>query len=477
MQKTFLNLFAAALLIYSATPSEGGVQYSIVGQGSGAGADIPRGDWVYSGGLFYGTSQYSNGMPTGTVYRFDPSNGQTSVLHTFDGAAGGGSPSQGLIEGSDGLLYGAAYNGANSLGTLYRIEKAGSNFTTIHTFANAAGGGPDSAPMEASDGKLYGIVGTGNPFLYGGIYSINRNGTGYGLVRAFTGTTGPTLGKGVGAETLIEGPGGLLFGATPTGGTGDVGVIFSIEKDGDPYTLLHQFSPAGIHTCYGGVTLASDGFLYGTCDLGGAFGRGGVFRIATNGSGFEVIHEFTDSDDGYSSFDPLVEGADGYLYGVAFYSTSNNGSVFRLPKSGDGFAVLHRFSNENSDGAQPASPLIETQPGVFFGTSSSGGANTSGTFFRLEATLEKPLVKVSGSKKPVFRGSRLRLRGTASDELGLQRVELATGKVISVAKGTAQWTADIRVKRSVKRVTVRVQSVDNDALKSSIATIRARRVG
>jgi hypothetical protein len=85
-------------------------------------------------------------------------------------------------------------------------------------------------------------------------------------------------------------------------------------------------------------------------------------------------------------------------------------------------------------------------------------------------------VKVSGSKKPVFRGSRLRLRGTASDELGLQRVELAAGKVISVAKGTTQWSAGIRVKRSVKRVTVRVQSVDNDALKSSIATIRARRV-
>jgi uncharacterized repeat protein (TIGR03803 family) len=414
-------------------------------------------------------------MLTGTVYRFDPSNGQISVLHTFDGAAGGGSPGQGLIEGSDGLLYGAAYNGDNSLGTLYRIEKAGNNFTTIHTFANAGGGGPDSAPMEASDGKLYGIVGTGNPFLYGGIYSIHRDGSGYDFVRAFTGSTGPTLGKGVGAERLIEGPGGLLFGATPTGGTNNVGVIFSIEKDGDPYTLLHQFSPASIHTCDGGVTLASDGFLYGTCYGGGAFGRGGVFRIATNGSGFEVIHEFTDSNDGYSSFDPLVEGTDGYLYGVAFYSTSNNGSVFRLPKSGDGFAVLHRFSSSPSDGAQPASPLIETQPGIFFGACSSGGANTSGSFYRLEASLEKPLLNVSGSKKPVFRGSRLRLRGTASDELGLQRIELATGKVTSVADGTTQWTAGIRVKRSVKRLTVRVQSVDNDGLKSSIAKIRARR--
>ena len=191
MQKTFLNLLATAtLLILPATYLEGGVQYSIVGDGSGAGADTPRGNWVYSGGFFYGTSQFSNGMLTGTVYRFDPSNGQISVLHTFDGAAGGGTPAQGLVEGSDGLLYGAAYNGTNNLGTLYRIEKAGSNFTTIHTFAGT--GGPDSAPTEASDGKLYGIVGTGNPFLYGGIYSINRNGSGYSLVRAFTGTTGPT---------------------------------------------------------------------------------------------------------------------------------------------------------------------------------------------------------------------------------------------------------------------------------------------
>ena len=38
---------------------------------------------------------------------------------------------------------------------------------------------------------------------------------------------------------------------------------------------------------------AADGFFYGTASSGGANGRGTIFRLATDGSGFQVLHTFS----------------------------------------------------------------------------------------------------------------------------------------------------------------------------------------
>ncbi len=469
---THLALLPALLfLLLAQTPLHAGAQFSIEFDTSAADAEIVRGGWVLSGGQFYGTSQFSDGNILGRIYRFNPATKQIAVLHTFAGAAGGAQP-HGVVEASNGLLYGTTYAGANNLGTVFRIEKGGANFTILHPYANLSGGNPSGVPIAGSDNKIYGAVESGGAFSRGGVYRIELDGTGYQLIRAHSGTAG--LSPGEGCLGVVEGPGGLLYGVTATGGANNTGVIFSLEKDGDPYTLLHQFGAAGVRGPTCGLLLASDGMLYGVAGKGGAADKGGVYRIGTDGSGFRVIREFTNPADGHDSFKRLTEGSDGYLYGVAFYSANNSGSLFRLPKSGAGFVALRRFTSV-PDGSQPDSPLIQFAPGIFYGTTSSGGANSSGCIFRLAASLEQPAVRVAGGRRPKFRGRILRLRGTASDELGLQRVECAAGKLKRKAVGTASWTARIPVKRSAKRLTVIVRAYDHDALASVPARIVARR--
>lgn len=462
------RLYSLILLLSTVPVARAGVQYSVIASTSPATAASVRGNWFYSTGYFYGTATNN----VGTIYRYDLINGQFELLHTFGGGANGSQPA-GLVETSNGFLFGVAYEGNNNLGTIFRITRTGSSFSNVHHFTNLSGGDPMGTPFEASDHKLYGVVGKGGAWARGGVYRINLDGTGYSLQRAFSGTSGTAPGDGDGSGELIEGPDGLIYGTTKEGGSNDTGVVFSLEKDGDPYTVLHEFAATGLRNPSNRLLLASDDFLYGVAEQGGADDLGGVFRIARDGSGYRVVREFRASD-GYNTSAPLVEGADGYLYGAAFYSESNNGTIFRLPKSGRGLATLHRFQNA-PDGGQPDTNLIELTPRTFFGTTSVGGTNTSGTLFRLTATLEPPKVTIKGPKTPIIRGGRLILRGRAADELGLQRVEYSTGKAFKPATGTTKWSARIPVKPGSGKITVRVRAVDNDALTSATATVRARR--
>jgi uncharacterized repeat protein (TIGR03803 family) len=62
--------------------------------------------------------------------------------------------------------------------------------------------------------------------------------------------------------------------------------------------------------------------LYGTTAYGGAHGSGGIYRRARDGSRFALVHSF----DGGSPYGGLTVGSDGALYGTTF----TPGQVFRF---------------------------------------------------------------------------------------------------------------------------------------------------
>jgi uncharacterized repeat protein (TIGR03803 family) len=325
--------------------------------------------------------------------------------------------------------------------------------------------------MEASDGKLYGVVGSGGANSFGGIYTINLNGSGYQLLRAFTGTGGVTRGKGESCPGLVEGTDGFLYGVTPGGGSNDTGVFFAMSKNGVTYNVFREWPTTGLRRPNSRLLLASDGNFYGSTSSGGAANRGGIYRISPTGV-YTELHEFDNSPDGYNVVGNLIEGADGYLYGCTFFP---QGIVFRLAKDGSSFAVLHRFTGGTADGTQPSAPLIETAPGVFHGTTIGGGTNNDGVIFRLESTIEAPTLTVRGPRRVTFRGSSLRLRGTAADDLSVVRVEHATKRLYKPGNGTTTWKARIPVRPTNNRVKVRVRALDNDGQLSGLTTVRARR--
>lgn len=86
---------------------------------------------------------------------------------------------------------------------------------------------------------------------------------------------------------------GKLYGMfeQSSGGAG----LFSINLDGTGYTALKFFAPGGLTGPAGGLRFYR-GYLYGSCQSGGAALVGGIFRIRPDGSGYQQLHEFNTTE-------------------------------------------------------------------------------------------------------------------------------------------------------------------------------------
>jgi uncharacterized repeat protein (TIGR03803 family) len=103
-------------------------------------------------------------------------------------------------------------------------------FTIVHTFAYSDGGAPYSGLIEATDGNLYGTTTTGGSYqYYGTIFMITPAGT---L------TTLHSFGLNDGAYPwggLLQGTNGILYGMTNAGGTSNLGTVFSLSVGLGPF--------------------------------------------------------------------------------------------------------------------------------------------------------------------------------------------------------------------------------------------------
>ena len=99
------------------------------------------------------------------------------TLHIFTGPDGN-APQAGLALGTNGNFYGTtSYGGTNNncidgCGTIFEITPDGA-FTSLHSFTNYDGSNPRSGLVQASDGNLYGMTAGGGFFGPGalGLYS------------------------------------------------------------------------------------------------------------------------------------------------------------------------------------------------------------------------------------------------------------------------------------------------------------------
>jgi uncharacterized repeat protein (TIGR03803 family) len=316
-----------------------------------------------------------------------------------------------LVKGPDGALYGVA-NPATSVtgGLIYRTAADGSQVQTLYQLTADDAIAPGGGLTLASDGLLYGTTkfGRGGDFTGAGtIFRISPTGTGFQVVYRFAAVTSanqdqnPINTNGAYPEAeLTEGADGYLYGVARNGGPNGTGTIFKVARDGSDFRLLRSFGPITSSTTSGltvtvdgasptgPLVLGADGLFYGTASQGGTNGRGVVFRIAFDGSGFQVLHHFgaTTNDattglpenaDGATPLGGLADGGDGFFYGATSQGgTDGYGVLYAIPADGSTFTVLHTFNDAN--GSRPLAELMVAANGKLYGTTSSGGVSSAG---------------------------------------------------------------------------------------------------
>jgi uncharacterized repeat protein (TIGR03803 family) len=130
-----------------------------------------------------------------------------------------------------------------------------------------------------------------------------------------------------------------------------------------------------------GLVQGSDGCLYGTTEYGGTNNDGTVFKITTNGA-LTTLYSFAGGTDGANPATALVQGSDGNFYGAASGGGSyNNGTLFQITANG-ALTSLYSFTG-GTDGASPRGVLVQGSDGNFYGTVSGGGQDGQGAVFRL----------------------------------------------------------------------------------------------
>jgi uncharacterized repeat protein (TIGR03803 family) len=242
-----------------------------------------------SDGLFYGTCAGGGGSNLGTIFKLSADGLTYSILHNFGGRTNGNdgsSPAAGLLQGMAGSLYGTTQTGgSNDFGTIFKLNTDRSGYTVLHHFRGSPGDGrlPVGGLVQGTNGLLYGTTIYGGANNVGTVFRVDTNGDNYVIVKSFmTGAEGNQP-----LAELALGPDGALYGTTRYGGPNDGGVAFRLDPDTAAYTVLHSFLGTGGDGSqpFAGLLLGSDGAWYGSTFYGGDYAtnnaNGVLFRLFT----------------------------------------------------------------------------------------------------------------------------------------------------------------------------------------------------
>jgi uncharacterized repeat protein (TIGR03803 family) len=300
-------------------------------------------------------------------------------LADFNGANGSRSYA-GLTLGTNGLFYGTTQAGGSSdQGTLFSFNPTGNVLTSAANFDGINGAYPGASLYLGTDGLFYGTTNSGGSSNLGTIFSFNPTGNVLTSLSTFNGANGS-----IPLASLTLGTDGLFYGTTSSGGSFGKGTIFSFNPTGNVLTSLSTFNGANGSSPLDSLTLGTDSLFYGTTQYDGSFGRGTIFSFNPTGNVLTSLASFDVINGAYPSAS-LSLGTDGFFYGTTDSGGSSDwGTLFSFNPTGNVLTSLASFDGNNGIG--PLDSLTLGTDGFFYGTTDSGGSSDWGTLFSFNPT-------------------------------------------------------------------------------------------
>ena len=131
------------------------------------------------------------------------------------------------------------------------------------------------------------------------------------------------------------------------------------------------------------LTTAGNGIYYGTAALGGANGKGTIFSFDSANSSITLKDSFVGSNGAYPST-ALTASGNGIFYGTTQYGGANdNGAIFEFDSGTGSITLKDSFNGLN--GRQPRAALTAAGNGIYYGTTTFGGASSAGSIFSFDS--------------------------------------------------------------------------------------------
>ena len=309
-----------------------------------------------------------------------------SALHTFSVIEGQVSPNVTVV---GDMIYGVANGGTPESGFdggfIFKMKSDGTGFEILKNFVVTGGkhggwgeGMSPNSPLVVVDGMLYGTTMLGGTSAQGTVFKVSTNGTGFSIIKHFDGNPQGHPNSGLTLQ------GKSLFGALAVATALDEGGIFRIDTNGLNYGVYSSRAVGASPLYPNAPPVVVGNKIYDTAALsliGEDYGPGILWSVTTNDTSFTVMKSFPDNVLGSTPTEVTEDG--GWLYGISdSVSAFSRGSVYRVKTDGTEFQTLHAFSETNNAGYKPVSGLTVME-GMIYGATELGGANNGGALYRM----------------------------------------------------------------------------------------------
>ena len=279
---------------------------------------------------------------------------------------------------AQGKLWGMTSNGgAHGAGVIFEYELSSGTFLKRHDFNGTDEGfGPQGALCLAPNGKLYGVTKRRGANDMGTLFEFDINTGQFTKKLDFDGANGS---QPVAGMTLATN--GKLYGTTENGGANGSGVLYEFDPATNTYSVKVNFIKVLGNYPISALTLGSNGKLYGTTLTGGSSSsdRGVIFEYDPSTNTYTKLYIYTGGTDGSFAWASVAEGLDGKLYGtMPDGGTSDLGHLYSFDLSTSTYSRVYDFTGWPNGTSPFGGRLCRASNGILYGLTDSGPQGTAG---------------------------------------------------------------------------------------------------